>query len=119
MLKLIALLKRREGMSLEEFRDYYESTHSKFADVLKGGNAVRYVRRYFKPLPHPVTGKIEESEFDAMNEMWFEDEAQFKRAMELVNEPELARALAADEYNLFDVPKIRHYIVEEVDTDLS
>lgn len=120
MYKLIALLKRRPGMTLEEFRDYYETTHSKFADALKGGKAVRYVRRYFTPLPHPVTGLLEqEPEFDAMNEMWFEDEAQFLRAMELFNEPSLGNAIRDDEPNLFDVARIRHFIVDECDTDLS
>jgi len=107
-------------MTLEEFRDYYENVHSKFGDNnLRGGKAVRYVRRYFTPLPHPLTGLIEEPEFDAMNEMWFEDEAQFQAAMKIFAEPELAKALTADEYNLFDVKKIRHYIVDEVDSDLS
>src|SRR3546814_1387111 len=27
LLKLVALLKRRPGMTLDEFRDYYETTH--------------------------------------------------------------------------------------------
>jgi uncharacterized protein (TIGR02118 family) len=119
MMKLIALLKRRPGMTLEDFRNYYESTHSKFADALKGGKAVRYVRRYFKPIPHPLGGKVAEPEFDAMNEMWFEDEAQFQRAMEIFSDPALAKSIAQDEPNLFDVAKIRHYIVDEVDSDLS
>src|SRR3546814_6109399 len=54
LLKLVALLKRRPGMTLDEFRDYYETTHSKFAEPLKGGLAVRYVRRYFTPIVHPL-----------------------------------------------------------------
>lgn len=120
MIKLIALLKRRPGMTLEEFRAYYESTHSKFGDRnLKGGKAVRYVRRYFQPLPHPITGQLEEPEFDAMNEMWFEDEAQFKAAMEIFSEKSLADAIVNDESNLFDRDKIRHYIVDECESDLS
>src|SRR5690554_3959140 len=113
MIKLIALLKRRHGMTIEEFRDYYASTHSKFADALKGGKAERYVRRYFKPIPHAMLSEEDESEFDAMNEMWFKDEEQFRNAMEIFSEPSIGKAIKDDEYNLFDVPKIRHYLVEE------
>src|SRR3546814_16208234 len=57
LLKLVALLKRRPGMTLDEFRDYYETTHSKFAEPLKGGLAVRYVRRYFTRSEERRVGK--------------------------------------------------------------
>ena len=119
MLKLVALLKRRSGMTLDEFRDYYETTHSKFAEPLKGGLAVRYVRRYFTPIGHPLLdAEVEEPEFDAMMEMWFKDQAQFEAAMKVSSDPVLAKAIKDDEYNLFDVPKIRHFLVDEVDTEM-
>jgi len=120
MVKLIALLKRRPGMTLEEFREYYETTHAKFAEPLRGGLAVRYVRRYLMPVVHPMLGsKAEEPEFDAMMEMWFKDQAQFDAAMKLFSDPVLGKAIKDDEYKLFDVAKIRHFIVEEVDMDMS
>lgn len=120
MLKLVALLKRRPGMTLEEFRDYYETTHSKFAEPLKGGLAVRYVRRYFTPIVHPLLdAEAEEPEFDAMMEMWFKDQAQFDEAMMAFADPVLSKAIREDEPNLFDVSKIRHFLVDEVDMDMG
>jgi hypothetical protein len=120
LLKLVALLKRRPGMTLEEFRDYYETTHSKFAEPLKGGLAVRYVRRYFTPIKHPLLDvEAEEPEFDAMMEMWFKDQAQFEAAMKVFSDPVLSKAIKDDESNLFDVSKIRHCFVDEVDMEMS
>jgi hypothetical protein len=120
LLKLVALLKRRPGMTLEEFRDYYETTHSKFAEPLKGGLAVRYVRRYFIPIKHPLLDvEAEEPEFDAMMEMWFKDQAQFEAAMKVFSDPVLSKAIKDDESNLFDVSKIRHCFVDEVDMEMS
>src|SRR3546814_14993588 len=96
-------------MTLDEFRDYYETTHSKFAEPLKGGLAVRYVRRYFTPIVHPLLdAEVEEPEFDAMMEMWFKDQAQFDEAMKAFADPVLSTAIREDEPNLFDVSKIRH-----------
>src|SRR3546814_665561 len=117
---LVALLKRRPGMTLDEFRDYYETTHSKFAEPLKGGLAVRYVRRYFTPIVHPLLdAEVEEPEFDAMMEMWFKDQAQFDEAMKAFADPVLSKAIREDEPNLFDVSKIRHFLVDEVDMDMG
>lgn len=120
MLKLIALLKRRPGMTLEQFRDHYETTHAKFAEPLRDGLAVRYVRRYFTPIEHPLLDvEAEEPEFDGMMEMWFEDEVQFEKAMKAFADPDLAKAIREDEHNLFDVAKIRHYLVDEVDMEMN
>lgn len=119
MYKLIALLKRKPGMTPEAFKDYYENRHSRFSDVLKGGKVVRYFRRYFTHLPHPASGLSGEPEFDAMFEMWFEDEDQFKAAMALFTDTPLGNALIEDEENLFDRSKIRHFIVEEHESDMS
>ena len=50
MFKTVCLLKRRPGMSLEEFKDYYENYHSKIGEkVLPDG--VHYVRRYVQQHP--------------------------------------------------------------------
>src|SRR3546814_10521989 len=111
---LVALLKRRPGMTLDEFRDYYETTHSKFAEPLKGGLAVRYVRRYFTPIVHPLLdAEVEEPEFDAMMEMWLKDQAQFDEAKKAFADPVLSKAIREDEPNLLDASKIRHFLVDE------
>ena len=63
--------------------------------------------------------EVEEPEFDAMMEMWFKDEAQFESAMKLFSNPVPGKAIKDDEHNLFDVSKIGHFIVDEVEMDMS
>jgi hypothetical protein len=49
--KLLILIKRRPGMSTQEFRDYYENKHSKLGgDIGVTVGMIHYVRRYLEPL---------------------------------------------------------------------
>ena len=52
MFKTVGLLKRRPGMSVEDFRSYYESNHRVIGEKYLTGNAVRYVRRFLDPAPN-------------------------------------------------------------------
>ena len=54
MVKLVGLLKRRPGMSTDEFRAYYETHHKKLGDRYLAGFADRYLRRYLNPFPDPA-----------------------------------------------------------------
>ena len=51
MIKLIAPMKRRPGMSVDEFRDYYESKHRLLGEKYLAGYASKYLRRFIDPLP--------------------------------------------------------------------
>lgn len=63
MLKLISLLRRAEGISKEEFGDWVVNDHVAFARELPG------LRRY---VVNVVEG--DDSPYDAVNELWFDDE---------------------------------------------
>lgn len=118
MFKVVALLKRRPGMSMDEFKQYYENVHLQLGAPHLKGNAVQHMRRYLTPLPSPVSGEVAEADCDAIMEMWFESREQFEQAMKPFQEPELARQIVDDEANLFDRSKIRMFIAEEHVTDL-
>ena len=60
MIKLMYILKRREGMSREEFRDYWLKTHAPL--VLKMPKLRKYV----------VNVSSGDSEFDGVAELWFD-----------------------------------------------
>jgi hypothetical protein len=53
--KILLFMKRRPGMSVEDFREYYETKHVPLAEKYSSGIS-RYVRRYVDPQPHPETG---------------------------------------------------------------
>ena len=112
MFKTVCLLKRRDGMSMKDFMDYYESHHRKIGEkVLPKG--VYYVRRFLHGVPNPLTGELTELEFDCLTEMWFESKEAFEVAMEALSEPSVAAEIAEDEEKLFDRSKIRFCTIEE------
>ena len=69
MVKGIALLKRKPGLSPEEFRRHYEEVHAPLVRRLLPC-IKRYVRNYVTVRPFPSSGG--EVEFDCVTEQWFE-----------------------------------------------
>lgn len=71
MYKATVCLSRKEGMSREDYREYYETSHAPAVDDLPG------VRRYTLMF-------IEEDDvpYDSVAELWFDDRAAYDRAME-------------------------------------
>ena len=68
-LKIIVMLKRREGMSHAEFVDHYKNTHRPLLESIP--ETQRFVRRFAVsfPVPAPQYG---EPSYDAVVEMWFD-----------------------------------------------
>lgn len=116
--KVLIFLKRRPGMSLEAFRDYYEGVHSKLCEKYAIGTR-RYVRRYVQPRLNSLTGKVDELEFDVVTELWFEDRAVFDTAVDLASRGKMPAEILADEERLFDRSKTRYATVVEFDSELS
>ncbi len=116
MIKLITLLKRKPGMTLQEFIDYYEANHRVIGEKYLRGHACHYVRRYLHSTPDPASGELREAEYDVLMEIWFPDQAAFEAAMAAVTEPEAAKEIADDEARLFDLTKRCTFTVEEFES---
>lgn len=71
MYKATVCLSRREGMSPEDYRDYYENHHAPAVEDLPG------VRRYTLTF---VEG--DDAPYDSVAELWFDDRAAYDRAMD-------------------------------------
>ncbi len=112
--KLLIFLKRRPGMSREDFRDYYERAHAPLCAKYVVG-ACRYVRRYATPLP--ADGG--EMDFDVITEIWFEDRAVFEQVMQFAPRAALPDEVLADEERLFDRTRTRYAAVIEHDSDAA
>ena len=120
MIKYMFALKRKPGLSLEEFKDYYENHHAPL--VARNSRIVGYRRNYIIPggytAPH-VDHQIEEPEYDVISEMWFEDLDALREAEKNL-EGEFGRLLREDELKVFDMTPgaLRAFLVEEfVSTD--
>jgi uncharacterized protein (TIGR02118 family) len=110
--KILLFMKRRPGMSMEAFQDYYETRHAPLAMKYSSGVS-RYVRRYLTPHPNPETGESGELPYDVVTELWFEDEAVFKGTVQYLSTSIMPDDIVEDEKNLFDRPKLRMATVVE------
>lgn len=110
----ITLLKRRPGLTVEAFRDYYESYHRRIGERVLAGHALRYVRRYVTPIDAdaPLPG------FDVVMEIDFADRVAHDRCLATLAEPAVAREIAEDEERVFDRAAILSFTVEECESTL-
>ncbi len=114
--KLVLLLRRRPGMSVKDFRDYYETRHRLIGEKFSDG-VVRYVRRYLDPAPQAI-GAAAELPFDVITEVWFDDKAIYDQVLAATATGNLPDEVIADEERLFDRPKSRVACVTEVESTL-
>jgi uncharacterized protein (TIGR02118 family) len=110
MVKAIALLKRKPGLSLEQFRKHYEEVHAPLAKRLFPFMK-KYVRKYVTAAPFSPAGT--EPKFDCITEEWFDDMEAFQKMMGIYAS-ETGRPIREDEKELFDMTKLQYLFVEEV-----
>lgn len=116
--KILLLMKRRPGMSMEEFRDYYENRHVPLA--LKYSTAVtKYTRRYLEPHDNPDSGVSGELPYDVITELWFDDEETWRGTVKYLETSVMPDEIVTDELNLFERPTMRMATVVECETDMD
>ena len=104
MLKSITLIKRKSGISREEFVKHYEEVHVPLA--LKHFSFKKYVRN------HIIPSGVEEPEFDCITEIWFDNMAEYRAGISFW-QSETGHALRQDEHAFMDRSKTIYYLVEE------
>ena len=100
--KVVWIADIKEGLDTVEAHAYWESVHG---SICKEMEIDRYVQYH-------VVGSLEEVNapgFDGFSELWFKDEAQFRRAME----SDAGAAAMVDGPNLFDMSALRGAVLEE------
>ncbi len=107
MIKVFAYLKRKPGLSMEEFVDYYEHNHVPLV-LSKAAMPVVYKRNY---LQRGDTFNLEGDEigFDCMTELVFNDRDGLLGWMTSLGGDEIAR----DEENFIHRDATRSYVVDE------
>lgn len=108
MIKGMSLIKRKSGLTQEEFSRYYEEFHVPLA--LKHFPFSRYVRNYIIKPPD-----AEEPDFDCITEVWFETMKDCQAAAEF-SISEAYKVIAEDEERFMDRSKIIAFLVEEKTT---
>jgi hypothetical protein len=118
MIKQVSMMKRRPGMTMQEFIDRYEGHHAKFGEQLFA-KARRFVRRYVQPQKNPLTGKVIEIDFDVVMEIWWDSQEDFDAAMKAVATSGLIDEIRKSGEMLFASQNNPAFTVVEYDSNLS
>lgn len=123
MAKLIFMLKRKPGITPEEFRAHYESSHARYAQKYIGHLLTGYVRNYpnfvaLDPsnIPPGATPEPYDLGYDAITEMRVKDMAAVEEIGRIFNDPEIQPILKADERKFLDDTKTVMIVCDEIDT---
>ncbi len=118
MIKLVMPMKRRPGMSVPEFREYYETKHRLIGEKYLNGYATRYLRRFTNP-NMDRDGQLRDPEYDVFLEIWYPDQETYEACSKALSAPEVAKEIQEDEEKVFDIRFMRSYLVEECESDLT
>ena len=121
MITLILLLKRKRGMSREDFRHHYETSHVARAKKYLGHLFYDYKRHYVKATMTLDGDGVTMSEkndagYDAITNIVFRDEAAYEEFMWIYSLPDVNADLSADEERFLDRMDMQVNICEEVKT---
>lgn len=112
MIKLLVFLKRKKGMSSEDFHKYWTTRHAEIVTAVP--DFMKYVKRYVQS--HNVDNALLDfpggghNGFDGMVELWFDDVAAMKAAFET---PGYIGTIRPDEPNFLDMDGFQVMVVEE------
>jgi hypothetical protein len=113
MHRLFIFARRKEGMSREAFRAYYETHHVPLALKYAAGMQ-HYVRHYVEP-----TQGMPEPDYDVITELGFVDRATVDAVLSVMTKDNMPADIIADEFNLFDRASFRFHAVSDAVTELS
>jgi len=105
VIKAVTVFKRRPGLSVEDFRLHWRTTHAEVVTKLPG------LRRYVQNPAHDSGyARGREPDFDGIAETWFDD----TDAMRAVAASEQYAAVQADEPNFIEVAGMAMVLCDEV-----
>ena len=105
LVKAVALLKRKAGLTREEFIDHYEQVHAPLIVRITPG-LVGYARNYV------VTPPGGDLDFDSMTELWHQDQAAFNAVLRS-GDTKGGRERQRDEATFLDTQRIIFLHVQE------
>ena len=111
MVKLIIMLKRKNGLTHEEFVEYWENKHGPLAAKMFT-KAKRYVQNHPVMLPG---GK--EPPIDGIAEMWFDD-VESQQASATWYQTDDGKPIRDDEAKFMDRSKMAFFLAEEKEIPL-
>jgi hypothetical protein len=114
-------IKRKQGLTFKQFKDHYESRHAPLAIELIP-YFIDYTRNYVVPdaayRPGHLAGVMDqaEPEFDAVAEISFASDEDYRKMVAILNDPQKGKILAEDEERFVDRSKIKMFVVDAYET---
>lgn len=111
MIKAIALLRKKDGLSREAFIAYYETHHAPLIRTLLPH--IADYRRNYVMHEGAFTSAVAQIDIDSVTEMRFASRAHYDAFLAAAADPHIAALIAQDEENVFDRTATRMFVVEE------
>lgn len=121
MITFVLMLKRKSGLTKEQFKEHYESSHVALAKKHVGHLFKDYLRNYintttFADASGYAFTESQNGAYDSITTMVFENEAAFAECFRILNQPEVKAAFQADEEKFMDRSKMCMNLCEGVRT---
>lgn len=97
MVKLVCFVKRKDGMSREEFYEHWENFHGPL--IAATPELARHIIRYEQHRRTPYAEWMGNEEFDGITIQWMNSAEDFEA---FINEPAYAELIAPDEKSFLD-----------------
>ncbi len=115
MVKMVWLLRRKPGITHEQFRDHYESSHAVLGQTYFGHLITSYVRNYNPPAKTPGPGATATEQvlaakgwdYDCFTEWELPTETALDEVFALLADPVIGKIFHDDEEHFLDRSSVR------------
>lgn len=125
MITVMWLLRRKAGISFEQFRDHYESSHAVLGAKYLGHLLLGYRRNYVTPADAPpgggeLMGRVFAAkawDYDCIAEWDLADTDAFAQALATIADPAIGKIFYDDEEHFLDRASVRLVLADRRETD--
>lgn len=120
MFKQVSFYRRNDGITHQEFCEYYENTHVKTRlSSMRLPGLRHYLRRYLTPIPDPITDRVSDSGYDVITELWFDTKADWENYRKVSQDVEVREIATRDEILFMDQSSKCTNLIEEYELIFS
>lgn len=119
MERVLVLLKRKPGLTFDEFRDHYEASHAKHGERYFGHLFASYRRNYIAEGTRFCDGAVIENAYDCVTELVFREVGDYAELRRIASDPEVQRVLSEDEAKFLDRTLCDNAVVTLMESDVS
>ena len=116
--RVLVLLKRKPGLTFEQFKEHYESSHAKLGEKYFGHLFATYKRNYI-PSGTRFGGPDVENAYDCVTELVFRDAGGYAELKRIASNPDVYNTLITDEAKFLDRAACANAISHLVESDTS